>query len=43
MKITFLCSHRKRGSLAPLPSFGSGGALMDVADRDALYDAMEGR
>jgi plasmid stability protein len=29
--------------LAPLPSFESGGALVDVADRDALYRAMEGR
>lgn len=29
--------------LAPLPSFKSGGALVEVADRDALYQAMEGR
>jgi hypothetical protein len=29
--------------LAPLPVFHSGGALVDVADRDALYQAMEGR
>jgi hypothetical protein len=27
----------------PLPVFHSGGALVDVADRDALYQAMEGR
>jgi predicted transcriptional regulator len=27
----------------PLPTFQSGGALVDVADRDALYRAMEGR
>lgn len=26
-----------------LPSFKSGGAYVDVADRDALYQAMEGR
>ena len=26
-----------------LPTFHSGGALVDVADRDALYQAMEGR
>lgn len=32
-----------RRSPAPLPSFDSGGALVDVADRDALYRAMEGR
>jgi hypothetical protein len=31
------------GGLPPLPSFASGGALVDVADREALYGAMEGR
>ena len=30
-------------SLPPLPTFDRGGALVDVADRDALYQAMEGR
>ena len=25
----------------PLPTFNSGGQLVDIADRDALYDAME--
>lgn len=29
--------------LRPLPSFTSGGALVDIADREALYRAMEGR
>ena len=29
--------------LPPLPTFNSGGALVDVANRDALYQAMEGR
>ena len=29
--------------LAPLPTFNSGGSLVDIADRDALYQAMEGR
>lgn len=29
--------------LSPLPSFLSGGALVDIADREALYRAMEGR
>jgi hypothetical protein len=29
--------------LPPLPTFHSGGALIDVADREALYQAMEGR
>jgi hypothetical protein len=33
-------SHRK---LPSLQTFNSGGALVDVADRDALYQAMEGR
>jgi hypothetical protein len=26
-----------------LPKFRSGGPLVDIADRDALYQAMEGR
>jgi hypothetical protein len=30
-------------TLAPLPSWNSGGAVVDVADREALYQAMEGR
>lgn len=29
--------------LTPLPSFKSGGPLVDIADREALYRAMEGR
>lgn len=28
---------------APLPAFDSGGALVELADREALYKAMEGR
>lgn len=28
-------------ALEPLPSFAGGRARVDVADRDALYDAME--
>ena len=36
-------SGRKAAELEPLPSFRSGGALVDVADRAALYEAMEGR
>jgi hypothetical protein len=27
--------------VGPLPSFDSGGALVDVSDREALYQAME--
>lgn len=30
-------------ALPPLPSFDGGGTFVDVADRDALYQAMEGR
>jgi plasmid stability protein len=29
--------------LPRLPSFAMGPALVDIADRDALYDAMEAR
>jgi len=38
-----LRSQRKRGRIPALPTFRSGGTLVDVADRDALYQAMEGR
>lgn len=33
----------KRLDLPPLPCHNLGGALVDIADRDALYQAMEGR
>jgi hypothetical protein len=36
-------SQKKRQDVPPLPTYRSGGALVDVADRDALYQAMEGR
>lgn len=38
-----LQSRPSTSKLAPLPTFDSGGALVDVADREALYRAMEGR
>jgi hypothetical protein len=38
-----LRSQHKRQKLTTLPTFHSGGALVDIADRDALYQAMEGR
>ena len=38
-----LGSQRKRAAIPQLPTFRSGGALVDIADRDALYHAMEGR
>ncbi len=36
-------SQKKAAALSPLPVFHSGGAVVDIADRDALYQAMEGR
>lgn len=36
-------SQKKKQDLPPLPTFRSGGALVEVADREALYHAMEGR
>lgn len=38
-----LASQPRRGRLPPLPRYRSGGALVDIADREALYAAMEGR
>jgi plasmid stability protein len=38
-----LRSPRRRQPVPRLPTFHSGGALIDIADRDALYQAMEGR
>ena len=35
--------QRKQQKIAPLPVFHSGGAFVDIADRNALYQAMEGR
>ena len=41
---TFLrMRHRDGGDLPPLPAFDGGGCVVDVADRDALYGAMERR
>jgi plasmid stability protein len=34
---------RRRKGLPRLPTFNSGGHLVDIADRSALYDAMEDR
>jgi hypothetical protein len=39
----FLRRRDRRARPLPLPTFKSGGALVDIADRDALYQAMEGR
>lgn len=34
--------QKEEVDLPPLPSFHSGGELVDIADRDALYRAMDG-
>jgi hypothetical protein len=36
-------SEKSPKEIPPLPKFKSGGPLVDIADRDALYQAMEGR
>ncbi len=38
-----LAAQEKPAALPPLPTFRGGGALVDIADRDALYQAIEGR
>jgi hypothetical protein len=40
---SFLEKDPARGALPPLPVFDGGGTYVDVADRQALYQAMEGR
>lgn len=35
--------ERVKKRLRPLPTFDSGGHLVDIADREALYQAMGGR
>jgi hypothetical protein len=39
----FLERRSPREPLPSLPSFDSGGAFVDISDREALYQAMEGR
>lgn len=36
-------SRKPQPPLPPLPTFRSGGHLVDIADRESLYQAMEGR
>ena len=38
-----LQSSGKKRERPPRPHFDSGGALIDIADRASLYQAMEGR
>jgi len=42
LRLMFRAS-RKSEEVPSLPTFRSGGALVDIADREALYQAMEGR
>lgn len=37
----FLRAPRRTEALPPLPSFHSGGALVDIANRETLYNAMD--
>jgi len=39
----FLRQSRREVRLPELPSFDGGGCSVDIADREALYQAMEGR
>jgi hypothetical protein len=43
LRLFFQLSRRKPAGLVDLPSFEGGGALVDIASRDELYGAMEGR
>jgi hypothetical protein len=40
---TLFRDQRRTTLLEPLPTFRSGGTLVDVANRDALYDATDKR
>lgn len=40
---TLLRRSRAEPELPELPSFDGGGTAVDIADREALYQAMEGR
>jgi ribbon-helix-helix CopG family protein len=43
LRLLFHTRRKSKRKLKPLPTFRSGGHLVDIADRDALYDVMEGR
>ena len=42
LRLLFRTPKRRRNP-TPLPTFRSGGTLVDIADREALYQTMEGR
>jgi len=39
----FFRESRQRPEVPPLPMFNGGAPLVDIEDREALYDAMERR
>lgn len=43
LRLLFRSPRSARPVLTELPRFNSGGHLVDISDRDALYQAMEGR
>lgn len=42
LRLVFRAAKDQR-KLPPLPTFRGGGQLVDVSNREALYDLMEGR
>ena len=40
---TLFQKEKTRSRIPELPRFRSGGPLVDIADRESLYQAMEGR
>lgn len=42
LRLLFKAS-KERTKLAPLPTFRSGGHLVDISNRDALHDVLDGR
>ena len=43
LRLMLSSQPKRRAALPDLPKFRSGGSVVDIADRDALYQAMEGR
>jgi hypothetical protein len=43
LRLMLFSRPKHRATPPDLPKFHSGGSVVDIADRDALYQAMEGR
>jgi hypothetical protein len=41
LRLLLHAPRKRQQTLPDLPTFNSGGELVDISDRDALYDAME--